>query len=124
MHSITSSICFCSVNTLPSHGQWIRQKRQDGEAAEEVAGGGLVERSRITESATGLWFEEKLPPSPHGLGVAQLQVFSFSPRPESPRARAVTFWTGLQDSCAISPWGTVRAQAFGTLNPVLGDRGI
>ena len=69
MYSITSSICFGSINTFPSRGQWIRQKRQAGEEAEEeVAGGDLAERSCITESAIGLWFEEKLPPSPHGLG--------------------------------------------------------
>ena len=57
---------------------------------EEVAGGGLAERSCTTEPATGLWFEEKLPPFPHGLGVAQLQVFSFPPWPGSPSTRAVT----------------------------------
>ena len=120
MHSITSSICFCSINTLPSRGQWIRQKRQGGEAAEEVAGGGLVERSRITESATGLWFEEKLPPSPHGLGVAQLQVFSFSPLPGSPRAKAVTccphgaaVGNGAASSSAIALWAELYLGNWG-----------
>lgn len=91
MYSIFSSICFCSVNSFPSRGEWIRWDRQAGDGAEGEAGGDdPVERSCITESAIGLWFEEKLLPSPCSLRVALPPKFSFPPWLGSLRAGGVT----------------------------------
>lgn len=98
MYSITSSICFGSINTSPSCGQWIRQKRQAGEEAEEeVEGGDLVERSCITESAIGLWFE-KLPPSPHG-PAPRILLFSLSRVPQSRGGDRLPTW-GCPGQCS------------------------